>query len=129
MRHEQELRLAEDDGEDVVELVRDAPRHSAQRARLLGLDQAVLGGLGAVQGLAHVTVEALVLHREGRQRRQHLNGLDLVRRELARPRVGEVEDSHRVLVNAQRHEEAGAQLQHAEELLRLLRPIAQVADG
>ncbi len=126
---EQELRLAEDDGEDVVELVRDAPRHAAERARLLGLDEAILGGLDGVQRLTHVAVQALVLDGKRRQRRQHLDGLDLVGGKLARPRIGEVEQPHRPLVDAQGNEQPGAQPQGGEEILGLPGSIAQIADG
>ncbi len=127
--HEQQLGLAEDDGEDIVELVRDTARHAAERARFLRLDQPLLRGLHAVQRGPHVAVEPLVLHREGREAGEDLRRPDLVGGKVPGPAVGEIQRAHGAVVHAERDQEAAPETEGHQELLHGALALAHVPTG
>ncbi len=62
---EQELRAAQDGGEQVVEVVGHARRHLAERAQLLGAHELVLGGAQLAEGPRALLVEARAAEHEG----------------------------------------------------------------
>ena len=88
---EGELSLAEDDREQVVELVGDAARDVRQRPRLLGLDQLFLRRRQLTEGGVGLLERPGVFHRAGHHRPDQLPGPDVV---LGEPPLAAIEEVH-----------------------------------
>jgi hypothetical protein len=100
---QQELRAAEDGGEDVVEVVRDAAGHFTERVELGRLHQLRLGLPQLVERHLHVGVQPRVGDGRAALPGEQRGQLEVFGLETARPDARERDDAHHAVARQERH--------------------------